>query len=152
MVVFAMNTGLRREELFTLTWEQIEVHGESGGEVVRVDSGKAKSLRTRRVPLNAASRSVLDEVGRRSSGLIFPSPITGRARTDIRQAFYRVLTKTQIDNFKWHDLRHTFASRLAMNSVDLNTIRELMGHSDLTMTLRYAHLSPGHLQEAVETL
>jgi len=62
------------------------------------------------------------------------------------------LKQAKIDNFSWHDLRHTFASRLAMAAVDVRTIQELMGHATLTMTLRYAHLSPAHKLDAVRRL
>jgi integrase len=58
----------------------------------------------------------------------------------------------KIPGFRFHDLRHTFASRLAMEGVDLMTIRELMGHKSRAMTLRYAHLSPGHRRTAIERL
>ena len=55
-------------------------------------------------------------------------------------------------NFHWHDLRHTFASRLAMAGVPLRTIGELLGHKTPAMTMRYAHLAPAHLRDAVECL
>lgn len=58
----------------------------------------------------------------------------------------------QLEDFRFHDLRHTFASRLAMEEADLVTIRELMGHKTMAMTLRYSHLSPGHRRTAIERL
>ena len=62
------------------------------------------------------------------------------------------LRAAQIKDFRFHDLRHTFASRLAMEGIDLNTIRELMGHKTMAMTQRYSHLSPGHRRTAIERL
>jgi len=66
--------------------------------------------------------------------------------------FKQVLRKAGIEHFRWHDLRHTFASRLCMAGVDLRTIQELMGHESISMTVRYAHLSESHLQKAIEQI
>ena len=62
------------------------------------------------------------------------------------------MLKAQIQNFSWHCLRHTFASRLVMSGVSLKAVQKLMGHRTIQMTARYAHLSPGHLQSAVELI
>jgi site-specific recombinase XerD len=67
-------------------------------------------------------------------------------------AFQNALKRAGIKNFKFHDLRHTFASQLALCGIDIRTIQELLGHKDIRLTMRYSHLSPGHLQEAVNIL
>jgi integrase len=63
-----------------------------------------------------------------------------------------VLSDAGTANFRWHDLRHTFASRLVMAGVDIRTVQELMGHKTIQATLRYAHLAPQHQLEAVQRL
>jgi site-specific recombinase XerD len=89
------------------------------------------------------------------SDWVFPSQ-TGITPVHVSNFLHRVfipaVRRAGIANFRWHDLRHTFASRLAMAGVDLRTIQELMGHKTLAMTLRYAHLSPTHLHAAVRAL
>lgn len=67
-------------------------------------------------------------------------------------SFSTSLKKCGINNFRFHDLRHTFASHLVMNGVDLNTVRKLLGHKTIKMTLRCSHLSPDHKKRAVEML
>ena len=69
-----------------------------------------------------------------------------------RQWFEPAVRKAKIADFHWHDLRHTFASRLTMAGVDLRTVQELMGHKTIAMTVRYAHLAPKHTLAAVERL
>jgi site-specific recombinase XerD len=82
--------------------------------------------------------------------LVFPSPKSGKKMESCASAWETLLKRADIENFRWHDMRHDFASRLVMRGVDLNTVRELLGHADLKMTLRYAHLAPDSKLQAVK--
>jgi integrase len=72
--------------------------------------------------------------------------------TGFRTAWGKLLKRAQISTFRWHDLRHHFASRLVQHGVPLNTVRDLLGHSSVGMSLRYAHLAPDQRREAVAKL
>lgn len=145
MILVAMNTGLRRGELFGLRWADVNL----AGKVLTVTADTAKSQKTRHVPLNPEALDVLKRWKKQGgSGLVFPSQ--GGGRFDNIQSSWEALTAdAKLADFRFHDLRHDFASRLVMAGVDLNTVRELLGHSDIKMTLRYAHLAPHKLAEAV---
>jgi site-specific recombinase XerD len=84
--------------------------------------------------------------------LVFPSPQTGKKMGDCRTSWENLVKAANIENFRWHDMRHDFASQLVMKGVDLNAVRELLGHADMKMTLRYAHLAPNVKMKAVELL
>ena len=91
------------------------------------------------------------EEGRPKNPLVFPSH-TGNIYSDIRLSFKAACRQAGIEDFWFHDLRHTFASHLVMKGVDLTTVKELLGHKTLVMTLRYSHLSQGHKKKAVESV
>ncbi len=150
MILTALHTGLRRGEIFTLTWDHIDLDMR----VLTVDGQRAKTGKTRHVPLNAFIHKILSgwRIQNPKSNLVFESTVSGVAFNNIRKAWGSVLKKAGIHNFRWHDMRHHFASKLVMTGVHLNTVRELLGHSDIKMTLRYAHLAPHHTAQAVENL
>jgi integrase len=85
------------------------------------------------------------------SPLVFCAPQGGFLRNFSRD-WYPALRKAEIPDFRWHDTRHTAASRLVMAGVDLFTVKEILGHKTLAMTVRYSHLSPGHQRQALERL
>ena len=76
----------------------------------------------------------------------------GKPYGDIKTGWRTALKEAKIENFRFHDLRHTFGSRLGMARVDIRTIQELMGHKDIKMTMRYSHPTPEHKKNAVKVL
>jgi len=105
-----------------------------------------------RFPLNEAVKTAVISARKHPESAYVFCTKTGKPYTDIRKPFARSLKRAGITNFRFHDLRHSFASQLAMAGVDLNTIRDLMGHQSTRMTIRYAHLSPSHKNHAVALL
>lgn len=147
--LLALNTGCRRGELFELTWADVE------NGVLTIHGASAKSGQTRHVPLNREARDVISAwrpVGAKPTARLFSNGDNKAALTTIKSAWAPLLKRAEIEHFRFHDLRHTFASKLVMAGVDLNTVRELLGHADLKMMLRYAHLAPAIKAAAVEKL
>jgi integrase len=151
LVLLALNTGLRRGELFSLKWADID----ADTSMLTVRAAAAKSGDSRRVPLNDEAQQTLKAWRRQNKpqddGLVFPGA-DGARLTNINRSWATVCKLAKLSNFRLHDCRHNFASRLVQVGVDLNTVRELMGHHDIKMTLRYSHLSPDNLKTAVAKL
>ena len=146
MVLLALNTGLRRGDLFDLEWSHINLAHRQIRKVIAKTS-RSNQTEPACIPLSGEAYELLKGGG---TGLVFPSPKTGGRLDNISKAWGNLLTEANIDNFRFHDLRHTFASKLVMAGVDLNTVRELMTHSDIKMTLVYAHLSLDHKAAALD--
>lgn len=149
IVLLAMNTGMRRGEILSLRWSDVNFDTKT----LTIQFANAKSGKTRHIPLNGEAFRTLQswQTDTDNSGIVFKGQ-TGKAMTDIGKGWDKLLADAGISNFRFHDLRHHFASKLVMASVDLNTVRELLGHGDLTMTLRYAHLAPEHKAAAVNLI
>lgn len=149
IILIALNTGLRRGEIFNLRWEDINFHTKT----LTVHGETAKSGERRYVPLNKEIIVVLKnwQNNNQYGELVFPGK-DRKPLKEIKSTWYPVRDKAKIKNFRFHDLRHTFASKLVMKGIPLNTVRELLGHADLKMTLRYSHLAPDHMADAVAIL
>ena len=149
LVLLARNTGMRKGELLSLKWADINLTNK----VLTVDFQNAKSGNSRHIPLNTEAFNTLTHWKDISGdiGHVFKDG-NQQPLNDFRYDWANLLEQANITNFRFHDLRHHFASMLVMACVDLNTVRELLGHSDLKMTLRYAHLAPEHKAAAVNLI
>jgi len=145
ITLFLLNTGARRSEALRVRWS--DVNFEEGYVTLHTtkQASRGRKAGVRHIPLNAALEELLKSMPRDSEHLFhYPN--------NLRRDFQKACVKAEIEPCKVHDLRHTFASHLAIAGIPLNTIRELLGHTEMTMTLRYAHLCPSVKGEAVSRL
>jgi integrase len=147
IVVTALNTGMRRGEILGLKWENVDLqHG-------FVLLSKTKNGERREIPVNDSLKAVFQRLPRRiDCQYVFHDPKTLKPYKEVKRSFETALTRAGITDFHFHDLRHTFASQLVMAGIDLVAVKELLGHKDIKMTLRYAHLAPAHKRKAVNVL
>lgn len=147
IVVLALSTGMRKGEILNLKWNDIDFQRNS------IVIQTTKNGERRMVPLVGLSYELLKNLDSNGkSNLVFPSNKDLSIPIDIRSAWDNALRKAEIPNFKFHDLRHTAASYLAMNQASLLEIGALLGHKTIQMTKRYAHLSNNHVQDIAEKL
>lgn len=146
IVIVALNTGMRRAEILNLKWRDIDFNR---GIIYLLDT---KNGERREVPMNAWAKSTIIRIRTHPESPYIFCNTSGRPYVNIRKSFLKAVTDSGILNFHFHDLRHTFASHLVMSGVDINTTRELLGHKDIRMTLRYSHLSQDHKKRAVDVL
>ncbi len=147
-LVIALNTGMRLSEQHTLTWDQIDIKGRN----IKLEDTKNGSDRD--VPLNSDSIAALQELAKVDHvprDRVFRS-MRGKNIDNPRKWFGESMETAKIKGFRWHDLRHTYCSRLAMAGVDIRTIAALAGHKTLQMAMRYSHLAPSHNLSAVERI
>jgi integrase len=147
-VEVALNTGMRRGEQFKCDWSWVDLDKH----VVTVP--RSKHGEKRRVYLNDDAVAAFRLLWRYSEGVgrVFAHLYDSAKSIGARNWFKTALERAGIANFRWHDHRHTFASRLVMAGVDIRTVQELMGHKTIQVTMRYAHLAPEHQLEAVQRL
>lgn len=151
LVLLALNTGMRRGELFGLAWSDVDLREKRQ---ITVRARTTKRAVTRYIPLNTEAHDVLTRWHAQRDPdvrLVFPGPL-GARMTNINKSWGELVAEADLQDFRFHDCRHHFASRLVMAGVNLSTVRELLGHADIAMTLRYAHVSDEHKAAAVASL
>jgi integrase len=156
MVTVAVRTGLRLGELRALRWTDVDLQG--GRLLVRRSVwkeiiGTPKSGKPREVPLSDEALRVLKAHKHLRGELVFCNEDGSMlTKGDCKWPLWRACKRADLERIGWHVLRHTFASHLVMRGATLKAIQELLGHSDIKMTMRYAHLSPDARREAVRLL
>ena len=144
LIIVALHTGMRKGEILNLRWCMVDFRNG----VVNVE--KSKSGKTRLIPMHRKVREILMDV-ERSGEYVFMKK--GQPWKDVRKPFERAVRRGEIvPRCTFHDLRHTFATRLVESNVDLVTVKEILGHSSIVTTMRYAHPSPKHKKEAIAAL
>jgi integrase len=150
-VATALNTGMRLGEITALEWKDIDF--KRG--ILRVDNKEdhhTKNYEPRTIPMNDQLIEVLSKHPRRLDSPYVFARKGGEKFRKMRRSFENAVKRAGIPHVRFHDLRHTFASHLVMGGVDIRTVQELLGHKDIRVTMRYAHLAPDHMKNAVRVL
>lgn len=151
IILTALQTGMRKTEILTLMWSNVDLENR----VMTIDQTNTKSKKTRRIPINSMLRALLIEQKLKSGGSDFVFLSQGgtpyKSHDSIKGAFNRACNKAGIENFRFHDLRHTAATRMIEAGASIVAVSKILGHSDIKMTMRYSH-PDSSLIEAVELL
>ena len=146
IVTVALHTGMRLSEILNLKWSQVDIKHE----FILLDI--TKNGERREIPIDNTLTMMFNNMLRGFESKYVFAGKDGDPYKSVKRSFSTALKKAGIIDFRFHDLRHTFASHLVMAGVDLTSVKELLGHKSLAMTTRYAHLSPSHKRKAVNTL
>lgn len=141
IVIFSLATGLRKSNVINLNWQQVDM----AKKVAWVNAEHAKGKKTITIPLSTTALDVLYSLNPQDIGRVFT--FKGEPILDVRRAWNNALKRAEIDNFRWHDLRHTWASWHVQSGTPLAVLKELGGWSDISMVMVYAHLAPEHLSQ-----
>ncbi len=147
VIVLALNTGMRRGEILNLKWANVNLR-EGYLEILEQKNGEHSTI-----PLNSTALDTLRSIPRRlDSDYVFTGMKPGEPFYDLKRQFEKAISTAKLEGVTFHILRHTCASHLVMAGVDIATVRDILRHKSIEMTLRYAHLSPSHKKAAVEAL
>ncbi|MFW9851824.1 MAG: tyrosine-type recombinase/integrase [Candidatus Thorarchaeota archaeon] len=145
IIIIALNTGMRRSEIFKLRWNDIDFINDY------IFIKETKSALQRKIPMNSIVSRTIKRM-KRESDFLFYNPKTKDRIKDVKTSFKAACRRSGINDFRFHDLRHTAATNMVIGGIDLVTVAEILGHSDIKMTMRYAHPTPENKRKAVNVL
>lgn len=145
LVTCALQTAMRKGEIFHLTWFQINFEYEY------IHILESKSGKARKIPISKKLMNIFKKLPRVSE-YVFINPETGKPYTDIKHSWQTVMEAAGIENFRFHDLRHTAITRMVEKGIPLPVVKEIAGHSKIETTMRYTHTSTKQKIEAIEVL
>jgi len=148
MVILSLHTGMRKGEILDLRWEQVDLQNKQ----IRVE--KTKSGKIRYIPMNHDLYLILKRLHIKDSHgpFVFLNPRSGKPFTTIKTAFNAACRRAKLQDFRFHDLRRTFATRILQRGADIETVRELLGHHSVVVTQRYTHSNVEAKRSAVDLL
>ncbi len=141
-----LNTGLRMAEVFGLKWKNVDM----GRQTIEVFRSKNNEKRT--ILINDELLQEIKKIDRHPDSEFIFCNRDGKPYNSMRKSFARAMKIAGVEDFRLHDLRHTFASHLVMSGCDIRAVQQLMGYKTITMTMRCSHLSETHLKNAVNRL
>jgi len=150
IVTIALNTGMRRGEILNLRWEWLDLKNC----IVALPQTHTKSQKTRKIPINSKLKSLLLKLSmrKRNQEYVFPSVSSESGHMEeVKRSFITACKKAGIEGLRFHDLRHTAATRMIENGANIVAVSRILGHSDIKITMRYAHPEDS-LKDAVESL
>jgi len=146
IVIMALNTGMRLGEILLLRWQNVDFHNNR----INLDASMTKSSEIRSIPMTKMLKSTLKSIERKPHiDYVFFNPQTEKRLTDIHHSFNNALKRAKITDFRFHDLRHTFATHFYMRTHDIRALQEILGHESLQMTLRYAQICDSHIEDGM---
>ena len=148
VVVLALSSGMRQNEVMSLKWSQVDFGYR------RIILEETKNGERRAIPIVGHALELLlkHEQEKPKSEFLFPSKVDVNKPMDLRKPWHTAILKAEIENFRFHDLRHSAASYLAMNGATLTEIAEILGHKTMQMVRRYSHLSESHITNVVSSM
>lgn len=147
IIKFALNTGMRKEEILSLTWKCINLEN---NKITLLDTKNGKK---RFIPINSIVKNILEKAFiNKVCDYVFANQFTKNRYSDLKRSFVSLCKQAKIENFRFHDLRHTSAARMVGAGVPITMVKDILGHSDIHTTMRYAHAITEQSLEAIETL